>query len=339
MEYNLAHIPVQRRGGAMKRSMRTVLVLSAMVALSSSCDSGIISPRSLRDTVAAPVFSPPGGTYAEPQTVTLTSSTGGASIFYTMDGSAPTSSSTRYESPLTVSANATVNAIAVDGGMVTSSVGMATYTISSGGPGSTIPWNNSVGYVELKDSRDGQVYRAVKIGAQTWMAENLNYRNTSGSSDTVGVCYKNLDDSCSLFGRLYTWTEAMDGSSSSNGIPSGVRGICPEGWHVPSDAEWSTLVRQVDSTSSAIMLKSRSGWYYSVGGYDAYGFRGLPAGGRGTDGSFFSSGDFGYWWVATESDASKAWVRGLWSYAHCTSVLRDADLKARSFSLRCVQDP
>lgn len=323
----------------MKHFLRYLLVVAAVVASLSSCDSGShLTPIELLDSVAAPVFSPSRGTYTESQTVTLACSTSGATIYYTTDGSAPTASSTRYESPVTVSANTTVSAVAVKTGMATSSVGMATYTISSGGPASTIPWNNSIGYVSLTDSRDGRVYRAVKIGTQTWMAENLDYRNTIGGSDTVGVCYKNNADTCSLFGRLYTWSEVMDGSSSSNAAPSGVRGICPEGWHVPSDAEWSMLVRQVDSTESAIRLKSSDGWYYSRGGYDAYGFRGLPAGGRGADGFFYSSGDFGYWWVATEADASHAWVRSLCFFSHYTSVLRDEGVKTRGSSLRCIQD-
>ncbi|SHK19087.1 FISUMP domain-containing protein [Fibrobacter sp. UWB12] len=104
----------------------------------------------------------------------------------------------------------------------------------------------------LVDSRDGQVYRTMKIGEQTWMAENLNYK-TDGSE-----CLNNLDVNCARFGRLYEWGNAMDSSAvfAKNGEGCGlwvscsptypVRGICPAGWHLPSHDEWKKLISLLD---------------------------------------------------------------------------------------------
>ena len=198
-----------------------------------------------------------------------------------------------------------------------------------------IPWNTSVTYGILTDSRDSQSYRTVTIGAQVWMAENLNY---AGIGSTVGVCYNSRTDSCTKYGRLYTWAEAMNGASPSSASPSGIQGVCPVGWHVPSDAEWTTMQSVVapTDTTDGTKLKSTSGWSSSGNGTDAYGFRALPGGfiaGGPTD-----VGTGGYFWTATEDNYSTpttVWRR---------SVLYDRANVSRysgwgaSFSLRCSQD-
>lgn len=195
--------------------------------------------------------------------------------------------------------------------------------------------NPSIVYGYVTDSRDGQLYRTVTIGTQTWMAQNLNYRNTTGSSDTVGVCYNNSADSCAKYGRLYTWSEVMNGSTSSATSPSGVQGICPTGWHVPSDAEWHTLIAvSMDSATSATNLKSTSGWI-SRNGTDTYGFRALP-GGYVSGTSFNYVGYYGYWWSATEYGAADAWSRGMDNRG--AYVYRYNYFKTYGFSLRCSKD-
>ncbi|MFI4955126.1 MAG: FISUMP domain-containing protein, partial [Gammaproteobacteria bacterium] len=88
----------------------------------------------------------------------------------------------------------------------------------------------------LVDMRDGKQYKTVCIGNQTWMAENLNY-DASGS-----VCYNNDPANCAIYGRLYDWNTIMQGALSSTSVPSGVQGVCPKGWHVPSKAEFDTLM-------------------------------------------------------------------------------------------------
>jgi uncharacterized protein (TIGR02145 family) len=178
----------------------------------------------------------------------------------------------------------------------------------------------------LVDSRDGQTYRTVIIGDQTWMAENLNY-NASGSA-----CYNNSPDSCAKYGRLYDWAAVMAGSPSSSTNPSDVQGICPPGWHVPSNAEWTVLTDVVGGASTAgTLLKSETDW----NGTDNLGFSALP-GGRWSGGSFGYVGTYGNWWSATEHDAALARYRLM--YSDDSNVDTNWYYKTSGFSLRCAQD-
>ncbi len=203
----------------------------------------------------------------------------------------------------------------------------------------------------LYDARDGQVYPTVQIGLQRWMAANLNYHGSG--TDTVGACPNASGtstpgpvDTCVKYGRLYTWTEAMKGASSSSATPSGVQGICPTGWHVPSDAEWSKLVRYVDSATSGRKLKSASGWASNGNGTDTFGFRALPAGNRnetfvfGGDGDCNLGSQAGYWSSSENPDnnapLSCAWDR-LFSYDGA-AVTRDSEMETYGLSLRCLHD-
>lgn len=194
-----------------------------------------------------------------------------------------------------------------------------------------IPWNISITYGSLTDSRDGQVYRTVTIGSQTWMAQNLNYRNTTGRSDTVGACYGNSADSCAKYGRLYTWPEVMNGSSSR-----GATGICPTGWHVPIYEGWLTLVKSLGSSTAGRQLKSTSGWNDSGNGTDAHGFRVLPAGHRCYDGTFLVVGSIAYFWTSSVSGTSGV---DYWSCANSlASMLSSSYDKTYGLSLRCLRD-
>jgi len=148
----------------------------------------------------------------------------------------------------------------------------------------------------LTDLRDSQVYRTVTIGTQTWMAENLNYayNEPTSSLDSSSFCYSNSADSCAKYGRLYLWSAAMDsagvfssagevcddGNSGTLGTPmTMVRGVCPAGWHLPSDNEWNTLLTAVGGVGVAgRLLRATSDWDGSVKGVDSFGFSLLPAG-------------------------------------------------------------
>ena len=142
------------------------------------------------------------------------------------------------------------------------------------------------------DKRDGKVYKIVKIGRQVWFAENLNYA-AEGSG-----CYRNSEDDCAKYGRLYGWPAALK--------------ACPVGWHLSTNKEWDTLVDYIGGRRTAgTKLKSTSGWNdykeKSGNGTDEYGFSALP-GGNGFSGFVFSKtgGNIGYrgfWWSATEGDA------------------------------------
>jgi uncharacterized protein (TIGR02145 family)/uncharacterized repeat protein (TIGR02543 family) len=178
------------------------------------------------------------------------------------------------------------------------------------------------------DPRDNQTYRTVVIGTQTWMAENLNF---AGHLLGDSWCYNNVPDSCARYGRLYTWEAAMAGSSSSTTSPSGVQGVCPAGWHLPSRAEWTTLVNFVGSSPGTKLKSSAPDW----DGTDEYGFSALPGGLRSTVGSFLNVGSFGYWWSATESSATHAWSRRMGTGND--NVGEDSNAKGIGLSVLCVR--
>jgi uncharacterized protein (TIGR02145 family) len=201
-------------------------------------------------------------------------------------------------------------------------------------PLQTITLNPIIGDEDtFTDSRDNQVYRIVTIGTQTWMAENLNW---AGDDGNLGACYANNASNCNLYGRLYDWETVMGGSASSSSSPSGVRGICPVGWHVPSDAEWTTLTNFVGSNAGND-LKSRSGWHdngYVHYTYD-FGFSALPGGERWS-GDFYNAGYFGNWWSATEFDATNARFRYMyWDHSFVSTYWYN---KSYALSLRCLRD-
>jgi uncharacterized protein (TIGR02145 family) len=185
---------------------------------------------------------------------------------------------------------------------------------------------------------EGETYQTVVIGTQTWMAKNLNY-NAPGSK-----CYDDDEANCDKYGKLYNWATAMAlpdcdyGTSCASQIGAKHRGICPNGWHIPSDAEWSTLTSYVGSNAGT-KLKATSGWNSYSGvpaGTDVYGFAALPGGGGPPDGSFLSAGYNGIWWTSTEIDANYAYGRDLHYSDENASWFNG--LKNFLRSVRCVQD-
>jgi uncharacterized protein (TIGR02145 family) len=167
------------------------------------------------------------------------------------------------------------------------------------------------------DSRDGQKYRAVKIGGKTWMAQNLNHKTDNS------WCYEDNDANCEKYGRLYDWNTANT--------------ACPAGWHLPAREEWSALVEAAGCDGAGRALKSATGgWTDNGNGIDVYGFSALPGGGRSTDGSFLYAGDYGNWWTATELRNGGAYSRGM--YYDSGIVGEDDDGLGFGFSVRCVAD-
>jgi uncharacterized protein (TIGR02145 family) len=181
----------------------------------------------------------------------------------------------------------------------------------------------------LIDSRDGKTYGTVRIGTQRWMAQNLDYAGTTDSP--IGRCYGMDSVSCGKYGRLYTWNEAMD-----HALRQKSRGICPVGWRVPSDEEWTVLQDYVDESKSTDgqKLKASTGWF-GGNGSDIYGFHALP-GGQLVGGAFRDAGSFGMWWSATELDSLFAWSRGM--CAHDPDVYRGDNNKKSGLSVRCIKD-
>jgi len=186
------------------------------------------------------------------------------------------------------------------------------------------------------DSRDGKRYVYVTIGGQKWMAENLNH-DASGSwchgDDTGG----DSQSRCGTYGRLYNWSTAMNGVESSSVNPSGRQGICPSGWHLPSNAEWDALMTAVGgSSTAATKLKANSSLWSTNTGTDDHGFSALPGGYSDSGGSFGGVGGYGVWWSATEFSASRAYHRNIYYYD--TYVSNNNSDKISLFSVRCVLD-
>jgi len=192
------------------------------------------------------------------------------------------------------------------------------------------------------DERDGTKYVYVTIGTQIWMAENLNYRTTDGTSRCYpisGTTNPNDDDNdnCNTYGRLYDWATAMNNSESSDKVPSGIRGVCPEDWHLPSRAEWEVMTASIGGVSTeGRKLKATSGWNSNGNGTDDYGFSALPGGDGDSDGSFSYVGYTGYWWSASEYNSNGAHYRNMGfnsEFAYWT-----LNVKSVLFSVRCLQD-
>ena len=194
----------------------------------------------------------------------------------------------------------------------------------------------------LTDSRDGQTYKTVTIGTQTWMAENLNYETTNS------YCYHDTATYCDKYGRLYTWAAAMDsaGTWSTNGMGCGygkecsstypVRGVCPSGWHLPSQAEWDSLFTAVGGQSTAGQkLKSMSGWSSSGNGMDAFGFSALPAG--YCNGYFYDEGSKAYFWSSTEYSSYLADAMFLGYDGDNGGSLGSSNMN-NGFSVRCLKN-
>lgn len=137
------------------------------------------------------------------------------------------------------------------------------FKISSNSSRSSVKVVNSSDVIvgSMTDSRDGQTYKTVQIGSRTWMAQNLNYKSANS------YCYNDNANNCTKYGRLYTWAAAVGKSEEvcdfghSCSLPSGnIQGVCPSGWHLPSDTEWDTLFMMVGGLSFAgSKLKSTSG--------------------------------------------------------------------------------
>ena len=218
---------------------------------------------------------------------------------------------------------------------------------------------------------DGNVYRAVHIGRQWWMASNLQSTHYADGTEIPMVesnsawealgpgdsayCYYNNNTGREAFtyGALYTWSAALNGAEGSNNTPSEIQGVCPDGWHIPSDAEWKELELhlgmpqlEVDTTGPrGLGLGSQlavnmdlwaDGLLQSSTEFGASGFLALPGGGRRYDGTFGHLGDNANFWSATERDSAKAWGRHI--YSIYTTVHRYSNVKSDGFSVRCVKD-
>lgn len=207
--------------------------------------------------------------------------------------------------------------------------------------------NPEIEYDSIVDSRDGRVYKTVKIGTQNWMAENLNYSDSATTPNLKenSWCFNDSLKNCEVAGRLYTWSAviAVGQYECGVGMKCGSfvrhRGICPNGWHLPDTSEMRTLFNSAHGRSiGGRMLKSKSGWNAENNGADALGFSAIPAGSREdiNDGLFDFDGWNASFWTSTEYDSDKAF------YMHLDVgydvVSYEKNMKNLGFSVRCIED-
>ena len=193
---------------------------------------------------------------------------------------------------------------------------------------------------EITDERDGQTYQTVKLGDQTWLAQNLNYE-----TDNNSWCYDDDPDKCETFGRLYDWEAAMT--------------ACPDGWHLASDEEWSTLIKYLDpkadpneETESSIaggMMKATGTMEDGTGPWkspnegatNSSGFSAEGGGVRYEDGTFILLGMHVIYWTSTEDDANRICFRILdYGVDDIYRGLSDNEnlTKEMGLSVRCIMD-
>jgi len=199
------------------------------------------------------------------------------------------------------------------------------------------------------DERDDNPYNWVKIGEQYWMAENLNFAANNSK------CYGDDESSCTIYGRLYNWATAMALPSSCNQtfcisqIGAKHKGVCPDGWHIPSNTDWNVLMRTVNPscfinrncTGAGAKLKATNRWSQFGNGEDTYGFAALP----GSYGylennsyTFINIGYTGYWWSTTEYYASSVCRREMNYHSDDVNLESDGITKSGLVSVRCVKD-
>jgi len=195
---------------------------------------------------------------------------------------------------------------------------------------------------------DGNTYKTVQIGTQVWMAENLKTSKysdgttipnitdgTQWSNLTTGAWayYNNDAANYAKFGKLYNWYAV---SPTKNGN----KNICPTGWHVPTDAEWTVLTDYLGGSSVAggkMKEVGTTSWYSpNIDATNTSLFTGLPGGFRFNFGYYDGIGSFGYWWSSSEFDTLNAWLR----YLSCNNgnAYRDSVNKKIGFSVRCLRD-
>ena len=194
----------------------------------------------------------------------------------------------------------------------------------------------------LTDNRDAKTYATVQIGTQCWMSQNLNVgTKIIGSLNQINngtiekYCYQDNDNNCNIYGGLYQWNEMMQYVTTES-----TQGICPDGWHLPSDAEWYTLENFVDPTindPSAINWRGTDGGTNLMQGGNS-GFNALLGGSHlnASNGTWWSLGQYGDYWTSSAYDSSFAWGHSVINSS--TYVFRGSIDEINGFSVRCLKD-
>ena len=195
----------------------------------------------------------------------------------------------------------------------------------------------------LIDSRESKSYTTVQIGTQCWMAKNMNVGNRidgtfsqTNNGSIEKYCYNNDESYCNTYGGIYLWDEMMQYMAAEQ-----TQGICPSGWHIPTDGEWSTLTTSLGGESIAGGKMKEIGtthWNSSnTGATNSSGFSALPGGYRDyPNGAFGKIGDNGIWWSASDYGSGNKWCRRL-SYSDA-KAWQSPDYVKRGFSVRCLRN-
>lgn len=200
---------------------------------------------------------------------------------------------------------------------------------SGGGPGNQVA------------DFDGNLYDIIVIGDQSWLKQCL-YSEHDYSGNAIDGRYNYNDDpaNASVWGSLYTWEATMNGAGSSSSNPSGVQGICPEGWHVPSKAEYEALLSFLGGIiGTGGKLKETGTTYWdppNSGATNETQFSARGAGQRGIAGDYLYLKQQNYLWMATENNGSTAY--NLTLYSNQTGAMTHTNNKESAFSVRCVKD-
>lgn len=190
--------------------------------------------------------------------------------------------------------------------------------------------NNNTSFTcgdNLVDSRNNETYPTILIGSQCWTKKNMNIGTKvslstaqSNNSTIEKYCYDNTDANCSTYGGLYQWDEMMQYVTTE-----GAQGICPSGWHIPTDAQWTTLVNNYPQATAGTALKE--------GG--SSGFNAKLGGRRDPDGSTWQITEGGYFWSTTVNGANP-WYRFVSNGTNDVSHLSIP--KTYGFSVRCLKN-
>jgi uncharacterized protein (TIGR02145 family) len=193
----------------------------------------------------------------------------------------------------------------------------------------------------LTDTRDGSTYNTVSINGQCWFGENLNIGSmisgTSTQTDNGTIekyCFDNSSSNCDTYGGLYQWDEMMQ-----YGTTEGIQGVCPDGWHIPTDAEWTTLTNYAGGLSVAGGKLKEIGTTHwltpNTGATNQYDFTSLPAGYHNNDGNFNFQTSISYSWSSTQTGTS---VYGRRMHFQSAEVNHWTFNKQWGFSVRCIRD-
>lgn len=205
--------------------------------------------------------------------------------------------------------------------------------------------NNIFVYRTMTDKRDSQDYKVITINDQTWMAENLRYGKKLAQVEEPAknkviekYCYKGKDENCELLGGLYSWDEMMQYNNSDNRSTGNTQGVCPEGWHIPTDKEWARLTDYLGGELVAgSRMKNQVYWPGNVNQQlTQSGFSALPAGSMDMTGQYYYAGSLASFWSATKESSKQAWQRTI-TYRGAGLYRTKSHISYR-LSVRCIKD-